>query len=74
MKGSVLPNSIISKRNINGFREIKSRASRFNLAREEESVYHNLATILSTFDEETMKDIVDCLIKDAKDIQSNTTS
>lgn len=63
-----MPSSIISKRNINGYREIKSRASRFNLAKDEEAIYHSFANILSTFDEETMKDMVDCLVKDARDI------
>ena len=51
-----------------GFREIKSRASRFNFSKEENDIYQKFAKIMATFDEETMKDLMECILKDAKEV------
>ena len=58
----------------NGFRQIKSRVSRFNFSKEEQGIYQKFAQIMAQYDEENMKDLIECLMKEARDIQSNNGS
>ena len=48
--------------------------SRFNFSKEEQGIYQKFAQIMAQYDEENMKDLIECLMKDARDIQSNNGS
>eukprot|EP00347_Sterkiella_histriomuscorum_P015222 403357842 len=52
------------------YRETKNRASRFNLDQDEMTVYQSFANILSSFDETSRLELIECILKDSQEIES----
>lgn len=52
------------------YRETQNRASRFNLDQDEMTVYSSFANILASFDDTSRLELIECILKDAQEIES----
>ncbi|CDW71776.1 UNKNOWN [Stylonychia lemnae] len=62
--------SINSKSQLGNYRETQNRAMRFNLDQDEQVIYQSFANILASFDESTRLELIESVLKDAQEIES----